>query len=389
MGNTHRLSNPFPGFTFTPRGISLKRCERHSHLHNMISTPRYDEISRHWRSKIDDSHDYEIIRSDSLFRAGFFTSSIFESEFHAIQALKSDLIEQYRNVHIGEVFGGDICDTPEGLCYCITTPVDYEFPRPAPEKIRGRLMEDLTLVRGIGPIKAELLKKRGYQTIEGLLFNRSYRAAAEECTGVLQDGSPEQVVSLVMRWHSPSHPLSILAAGLYGDTSYLFIDLETLGFFSRPIILFGIAEFQDHKLVVKQYLVRQMDEEPGALHAIAGLLKEKQVIITFNGKTFDLPYLLSRSAFYGTHLHYPGLHVDLLHVSRRSFRGSLRDCRLATIEKEMLNIERRVDIPGTMVPEFYESYHRSGNPGPLIPIVEHNREDIISLARLLTYFSGC
>ncbi len=40
-----------------------------------------------------------------------------------------------------------------------------------------------------------------------------------------------------------------------------------------------------------------------------------------------------------------------------------------------------------MVPEFYEAYLRTGNPGPLVPIVEHNRQDVVSLARLFALLS--
>jgi uncharacterized protein YprB with RNaseH-like and TPR domain len=35
-----------------------------------------------------------------------------------------------------------------------------------------------------------------------------------------------------------------------------------------------------------------------------------------------------------------------------------------------------------MVPEFYEAFLTSGNPGPLVPIITHNRQDLVSLARL-------
>jgi uncharacterized protein YprB with RNaseH-like and TPR domain len=60
----------------------------------------------------------------------------------------------------------------------------------------------------------------------------------------------------------------------------------------------------------------------------------------------------------------------------------LPDARLLTIEKHIFGEDRADDVPGAMVPEFYESYLESGNPGPLVPVVEHNRKDMITLARL-------
>ncbi|KUG20682.1 hypothetical protein ASZ90_009572 [hydrocarbon metagenome] len=53
-----------------------------------------------------------------------------------------------------------------------------------------------------------------------------------------------------------------------------------------------------------------------------------------------------------------------------------------TLERGLFGIERSGDVPSQMVPEFYEAYLRSGNPGPLVPVVEHNRQDVITLARL-------
>ena len=72
-----------------------------------------------------------------------------------------------------------------------------------------------------------------------------------------------------------------------------------MGFFSRPIILFGIATIEEQRVVVRQFLVRNMEEELPALDQTLHHLREKQVVVSYNGKTFDIPYLFSRSAFYG------------------------------------------------------------------------------------------
>ena len=58
------------------------------------------------------------------------------------------------------------------------------------------------------------------------------------------------------------------------------------------------------------------------------------------------------------------------------------------LETEVLGVERQDDLPGWMVPEFYDIYRRTGNPGPLIPVVEHNRQDLVSLARLFALLRG-
>jgi uncharacterized protein YprB with RNaseH-like and TPR domain len=81
-------------------------------------------------------------------------------------------------------------------------------------------------------------------------------------------------------------------------------------------------------------------------------------------------------------------HFDMLHFSRRRWKATLPSLRLTALEKAVLGINRRDDIPGAMVPEFYEAYRRSGNCGPLVPVLEHNRQDVVSLALLFFHLVG-
>ncbi|HTY15740.1 MAG TPA: ribonuclease H-like domain-containing protein [Methanoregulaceae archaeon] len=354
----------------------------------MIPATGFDEVSRHWKLSARNCSGPAIARNDSVFRAGFPGSSILESQYRQLQEMKTDLEERYAGLGIGDVFSGEVLDTPDGSCFRMVTEIFEEFPLPSPAEIRGILMNDLTLVRGIGPVKAGLLRRRGYRSIEDLRHNKTFRHDAEICENIIGWGVPEEIIDLVRMRHPPSHPQAVLSSALHGQDGFLFVDLETLGFFSRPIILFGLAEFQNRKLVVFQYLVRNMEEELAALTETIEHVRKKPVVVSYNGKAFDLPYLISRSAFYGTSTVRAGFHIDLLHVSRRMYRGMVQDCRLATIERHVLDNSRAVDIPGSLVPEFYESYQRTGNPGPLIPVVGHNREDVVTLARLLTHVSG-
>ena len=77
-----------------------------------------------------------------------------------------------------------------------------------------------------------------------------------------------------------------------------------------------------------------------------------------------------------------------LHFSRRHWKDKFPSMRLAALEKEILGVYRTDDVPGQMVPEFYETYLRTGNCGPLVPVVEHNRQDVVSLARLFFHLMG-
>jgi uncharacterized protein YprB with RNaseH-like and TPR domain len=61
----------------------------------------------------------------------------------------------------------------------------------------------------------------------------------------------------------------------------------------------------------------------------------------------------------------------------------LPDCRLDTVEK-YIGVKRDVNIPGALVPHFYETYLRTKNVGPLVPIVEHNKQDLLTLGSLFS-----
>jgi len=57
---------------------------------------------------------------------------------------------------------------------------------------------------------------------------------------------------------------------------------------------------------------------------------------------------------------------------------------LRSIEQSILGISRETDLPGELVPEFYYEYLRTGNAGFLKPIVDHNRQDVISLVNVFS-----
>lgn len=352
----------------------------------MESGTAFSAIGREWRSRIEGSHDYAVIRNDIAFRTSFHDSWIWESQHTAAQEHLARLMASHEGMTLDELFHGSECDQYEGTCYCIRSEASLSLPRRNRNEILDVFLQDLTLVHGIGPKKELDLKKRGYRTIADLTRHRVFGKAATEALRHLH-GSPESVAGLVARWHSPSHPAALLASLLYDDRSFLFIDLETMGFFSRPIILFGVAEARGGTLRIAQFLLRNIDEELPSLSAVHEMLEEK-VIISFNGKAFDIPYLMERSAYYGRPASIGNPHYDLLHFSRRKWRSELPDCRLATLEHHLLGISRDDDVPGAMIPEFYEAFLSSGNPGPLVPIVTHNRQDLISLARLFCFAKG-
>jgi len=171
------------------------------------------------------------------------------------------------------------------------------------------------------------------------------------------------VFSLVSRWYTPSHSCYISSARLFGISDFLFLDIETLGIFQRPIILVGLAFVEGDQLVSDQFLVRDMEEELPALLATSEYVRKRGVLVTYNGKAFDVPYLRERCALYGEPFMQERIHFDVLHPARRRFGTRFADCRLSTLEQGLFGIRRNQDIPSMMVPEFYEAFAIHDNPG--------------------------
>lgn len=330
--------------------------------------------------------EYSIVRDGNAFEAGFSDSMVFSSEYDRARGSLDILIDQHEGVAFEDLFHGREVVNKGGTCFALESREKYSFPSLDDETVRAGLLNDLTLVHGIGPATRKRLNARGYHAIPDLLEHPCFRQQAKTVLSCISGGDISAIMDLAGSRHSRSHPSVLGAATLHEPEDFVFLDIETLGLFSRPIILFGIGVIEHGHLIVFQYLLRDIAEEEAALVAtLDHLSADRSALVTFNGKSFDFPYMADRLAYYGLGCPAKIPHFDVLHFSRRRWKGQLPSLRLAALEREILNISREDDVPGQMVPEFYEKYLRSGNPGPLIPIVEHNRQDVVSLARLFSY----
>jgi hypothetical protein len=169
----------------------------------------------------------------------------------------------------------------------------------------------------------------------------------------------------------------------------LFLDTETTGLAGGTgtyAFLVGVGLVERDAIVVEQYFMRDFDEEPALLAALAPHLTEASAVVTFNGTGFDLPLLETR--FVLGRRRWPDLvHVDLLAPARRVWSGALGDCRLPTLERDVLGVLREDDVPGWEIPSRFFAYLRDRQAGRLQPIFAHNRDDVLSLVALLGWFT--
>jgi len=174
---------------------------------------------------------------------------------------------------------------------------------------------------------------------------------------------------------------------------FVFLDTETTGLSGGTgtyAFLVGVARFEDEGLHLAQFFMRDPSEEPGLLSALEEFLAPCQALVTFNGKAFDAPLLVTRYLSHGWQPPFQGLaHVDLLHLARRLWRDRLPSRTLTMLEAHILGAGRsEEDIPGWLIPEIYFTYLQTGDPAPLKSVLYHNAMDVISLVALMEHMAS-
>ena len=175
-----------------------------------------------------------------------------------------------------------------------------------------------------------------------------------------------------------------------------YLDIETCGLAGEPLFLVGLMQYRGETLVIDQFLARDYSEERPLLASVWRALESVACLVTFNGKTFDMPTMEARSLACGL-FERPSVpaHVDLLAESRRRWKKVMPNCRLQTLEQWVCGRRRHGDIPGGDIPAAYHDFvraHRGEDPVEraralrrLQTIVHHNALDLVTMADLAAH----
>jgi uncharacterized protein YprB with RNaseH-like and TPR domain len=168
----------------------------------------------------------------------------------------------------------------------------------------------------------------------------------------------------------------------------VFLDTETTGLAGGAgtyVFLVGVGYFERDQFCVRQYFMRDYNEERALLSALNDLLANFKAVVTYNGKTFDLPLMESRYIMSGMKMSLEDpCHFDLLYPARRLWKRRLESCSLSTVEREILKVSRDDDVPGHLIPEIYFRYLRTKDARAIKQVFEHNLQDILSLVALVS-----
>jgi len=297
--------------------------------------------------------------------------------------LKYTLMEKYQDHELEDIKGSSVTENDSGESLKITHKEKIDFSLNNKD-FKKELLCDLKLIPKIGPATEKKLKNEGFKDIPSLSEHEKYSDFVEIALEKLESGSHWDKFNLI-RKSSKNKGQMLKCAGDLDYDSFKFMDIETLGLSNVPIILIGIAEMdkKGKSITSTQYLLREKAEEAAVIEGYLSHVDDDSTLVTYNGASFDVPFINNRCNYYQIKNETKPFHYDLIYYARNLWNDRLPNCKLTTIERYIFNIDREDDVPGSHIPGFYDTYLKNGNIGPLIPIIEHNRLDIVSLAKFL------
>lgn len=266
----------------------------------------------------------------------------------------------------------------------------FWWRQPSAERARQALLTSLWLVPGVRDATAGRLAAEGCRTLRNLADHPRFAQAARRLCRLVDRDDAGAVMAEVACRAGRGHPYALRVVAFFDPAELLFLDIETMGLFGgSPVVLAGLAQALPGPdgqgvIEVQQMVATRPEAEERLISEVTRTLAAHPALVTFNGRAFDVPYVLQRAAYYRLDPGEEPVHFDLLPHARRAFKGRVTDCRLSTLAREVLGSDRRDDIPGSLVPSFYQEYLADpvNRVGLLAAVAAHNRDDMVQMVRL-------
>jgi RNase H-like protein len=182
--------------------------------------------------------------------------------------------------------------------------------------------------------------------------------------------------------------LAVLPGQPPADVPLVCLDTETTGLGTAAgtyAFLVGLGWWEGELFRQVQLLLPEQSDEPALLAELASRIPPDGWLVTYNGRGFDWPLLVTRFRMAGKGAPGHAGHLDLLPLVRRVFRHRMVDARLRTVEESLLGVHRHGDVDGWEIPGRYLDFLRGGSAAPLVDVSRHNNQDVRSLAQLLAH----
>ena len=232
----------------------------------------------------------------------------------------------------------------------------------------------------------------GFVEVEGTLLRRARVDLTPFLSraGAPGPARPEDLVRLLFRLPAGA------PAGPFGPSDLAVLDIETLGLRGSGVVPFlvGVGVPRGGELEIDQWLLADLEAEAAMLDAVAARLGGRRVLVTYNGRGFDVPVLQARCILNRRppEALQPPLHCDLLGPVRRLFRDRLGSCTLRQAELSLLGLDRGDDLPGAEAPARFRAWLEGAPASVLEGVVRHNQLDLcatqVLAARLAAHAAG-
>jgi len=257
---------------------------------------------------------------------------------------------------------------------------------------KAQLLSNLKTVYYIGENIERKLLGRGIKTLNDLKIYKRYGRSANEMIRLIKT---KDYISLC----NNKYVYDIDVCFCFKLEDLLFLDIETLGLYDSPIIIVGIGFFKNNKYHIREFFARDLEEEIAICeHLRSKILPNFKSFITYNGKSFDIPYIANRFLYYfdenpmisdedvpyeksNTKYH----HIDLYHNCRRKFKGMFDKYTLTNMEEKLLNWKRDNELPSSLVGMCYKKFRDDPQRyiGLIKECIEHNYFDVYSMPLIL------
>ena len=257
---------------------------------------------------------------------------------------------------------------------------------------KDKILRNLKTIYYIGENIERQLNKRGVRSLHDLKINLKYNLSAH---GVLDLIENKEYRSLCRN----KNIYDLDVAFCFDLEELLFLDIETLGLYDSPIIMVGLGYFKNNKFEIHILFARDLEEEIAMCeHLKTEILPNYRCFITYNGKSFDIPYIANRFMYFfdknpmiseeeepyerfNSKFH----HIDLYHNCRRKYKGSFEKFTLTDMEEKLLNMKRENELPSGLVGLCYKKYLEAPlrYVGLVKEVIDHNYWDIFSMPLIL------
>ncbi|TFG01507.1 MAG: hypothetical protein EU539_13975 [Promethearchaeota archaeon] len=307
-------------------------------------------------------------------------------------------VEEYKGKKLEEIFHNYNTINNEMGQFMELVWEDFEIPSDLHLLIsKKRILRNLKTVYFIGKVIEKQLYRRGVRSLYDLKSHIRYRHSVNEILNLIKERN-------YCKLSQNRYIYDIDVSFCFDKEDLLFLDIETLGIYDSPVIAVGLGFYRNDVFQVRILFARELEEEIAICeHLKNEILPQFKCFVTYNGKSFDIPYLANRFLYFfdenpmiseddvpyeKTNTLYH--HVDLYHNCRRKYKGLFCDYTLTNMEESLLDLKRQNELPSNLVGFYYRKYQKDPERyvGLIKEIIEHNYYDVYSmpliLQRLLT-----